>query len=66
MVDDKWILTIEKTVKSEIDHISQRLTNRIKELAERYEMPLPEIDQEVNDLEGKVNRHLDKMGFVWK
>jgi len=63
VVDDKWMQTIEKTIKSEIDHISQCLTNRIKELAERYEMPLPEIDQEVIDLENKVNTHLEKMGF---
>jgi len=35
-------------------------------LAERYETPLPEIDQEVKDLESKVNAHLEKMGFVWK
>ncbi|CAN2046861.1 type I restriction enzyme M protein [Candidatus Magnetomoraceae bacterium gMMP-1] len=65
VVDDKWMQTIEKAVKNEIDHISQRLTNRIKELAERYGMPLPEIDREVADLESKVNAHLEKMGFVW-
>lgn len=66
VVDDKWMQTIEKTIKNEIDHISQRLTNRIKELAEGYEMPLPEIDREVIDLGNKVNAHLGKMGFVWK
>lgn len=66
VVDDKWMQTIEKAVKNEIDHISQRLTNRIKELAERYEMPLPVIDQEVKDLESEVNAHLVKMGFAWK
>jgi type I restriction enzyme M protein len=66
VVDDKWMQTIEKEVKSEIHNISQRLTNRIKELAERYEIPLPEIDQKVIGLESKVNAHLEKMGFVWK
>jgi len=66
VVDDKWMHTIETTIKGEIDHISQHLTNRIKELAERYEAPLPQIDQEVEDLESKVNVHLEKMGFVWK
>jgi len=66
VVDDKWMQTIEKAVKSEMDQISQRLTNRIKELAERYETPLPEIDQEVEELENKVNAHLERMGFVWK
>ncbi len=63
VVDDKWMQTIETAIKGEIDHISQRLTNRIKELAQRYETPLPQIDQEVKDLEEKVNTHLKKMGF---
>ncbi len=65
VVDDKWMQTIETTIKDEIDHISQRLTNRVKELAERYENPLPVIDNEVENLETKVNTHLQKMGFVW-
>jgi type I restriction enzyme M protein len=63
VVDDKWMQTIETTIKAEIDHISQRLTNRIKELADRYDMPLPAIDQEVKDLESKVIAHLTTMGF---
>ena len=63
VVDDKWMQSIETAIKGEIDHISQRLTNRIKELAERYEMPLPDIDKEVLELERKVNTHLIKMGF---
>ncbi|MCD6556555.1 MAG: type I restriction-modification system subunit M [Bacteroidales bacterium] len=63
VVDDKWMQTIEIAIKGEIDHISQRLTNRIKELAERYETPLPDIDKEVSELENKVNAHLKKMGF---
>lgn len=65
VVDDKWMHTIESTIKNEIDHISQRLTNRVKELAERYENPLPFIDDEMESLESKVNAHLQKMGFVW-
>jgi type I restriction enzyme M protein len=63
VVDDKWMQVIEKYIKSEIVQISQRLTNRIKELVERYETPLPVIDQEVKELEDKVNAHLEKMGF---
>ena len=63
VVDDKWMQTIEAAIKGEIGQISQHLTNRIKELAERYETPLPQIDQDVTDLESKVNTHLKKMGF---
>ncbi len=66
VVDDKWIATIDRDIHTEMDRISQRLTQRIKELAERYEMPLPKQTSEVSELEKKVNAHLEKMGFVWK
>ncbi len=65
VVDDKWMTSIEKSVKSEMERISQRLTQRIKELAERYETPMPLQTKEVAELEKKVNAHLKKMGFVW-
>jgi type I restriction enzyme M protein len=65
VVDDKWMAAISQDVKSEMERISQRLAQRIKELAERYAMPMPELNAKVDDLEMKVNRHLDKMGFVW-
>jgi len=66
VVDDKWMHSLENTIKDEIDHISQRLTNRVKELAERYEETLSEIDDRLSEAETKVNAHLQKMGFVWK
>ena len=65
MVDDKWMATIEQSVKTEMERISQRLTQRIKELAERYETPIPKQTAEVAALELRVNTHLEKMGFVW-
>ncbi len=65
VADDKWIGTIEHTVKNEMQRISQRLTQRIKELADRYESPLPIITDEVKQWEKKVNKHLVKMGFTW-
>ena len=65
VVDDKWMATIEKDIKTEMDRISQRLTQRIKELAERYETPLPKQTSEMVELENKVSTHLEKMGFVW-
>lgn len=65
VVDDKWMATIERSVKSEMERISQRLTQRIKDLAARYETPLPQQTSEVADLEAKVSAHLEKMGFVW-
>jgi type I restriction enzyme M protein len=66
VVNDKWINTIETTIKGEIDAISNSLARRIKELAERYESPLPNIEIEVSNFESKVSTHLMKMGFLWK
>jgi type I restriction enzyme M protein len=65
VIEDKWLPAIEVTVKTEMERISQQLAGRIKELVDRYEMPLPAIDKQVKALEEKVNAHLAKMGFVW-
>ena len=66
VVEDKWLAKLEQDVQTEIQRVSQRLTGRIKELAERYESTLPRLSAEVAELEKKVNAHLDKMGFSWK
>lgn len=66
VIEKKWITNIEQRIHTEMDNISHQLTQRIKELAERYETPLPKILEEVNQLEDKVNKHLVEMGFVWK
>ena len=63
VVDDKWVATLEQAVKGEMDRISQRLTQRIKELAERYGTPLPTLVTETEALTKKVDSHLEKMGF---
>lgn len=65
VVDDKWMTVLERDVKTEMERISQRLTQRITELAERYETTLSQQTTEVTNLESKVNTHLQKMGFVW-
>lgn len=65
VVDDKWMASIELSVKTEMERISQRLTQRIKELAERYETPLPKQTTDVAELENKVIAHLKEMGFLW-
>jgi type I restriction enzyme M protein len=48
-----------------MDRISQALTRRVNELAERYETPLPQMVSCVAELEAKVNRHFGKMGYSW-
>ncbi|MDE0561363.1 N-6 DNA methylase [Algoriphagus sp. NF] len=65
VVEDKWLASLKAAIQTEIDAISQRLTGRIKELAERYENTLGELDSQTQRLEGKVAGHLKKMGLVW-
>ncbi len=64
VVEDKWLATISAAIHGEMDRISQALTQRVKELAERYETPLPEAAQQVAEWEQKVNKHLERMGFM--
>ncbi|PKM81033.1 MAG: type I restriction-modification system subunit M [Firmicutes bacterium HGW-Firmicutes-14] len=63
VADDKWMAAIEHNIRTELDRISQRLAQRIKELAERYETTLPLLAAEVKELEDKVAVHLERMGF---
>jgi type I restriction enzyme M protein len=65
VVDDKWLATLDAAIHGEMDRVSQALTHRVKELAERYETPMPQQVRKVADLEQAVNRRLKKMGFSW-
>jgi len=66
VVDDKWLATIAAAMQSELDRVSQALTGRIRELAERYATPLPQLTNEVATLAARVDEHLKKMGARWK
>jgi type I restriction enzyme M protein len=63
VVEDKWLAALDKDIHGEMDRISQALTQRVKELAERYETPLPMLAGNVASLSAKVEAHLRKMGF---
>ncbi len=63
VVEDKWLTTLAASVQSELDRVSQGLTGRVRELAERYGTPLPQVLSQVDELEKKVAAHLEKMGF---
>jgi len=64
VVDDKWLATIAAAVQGELDRVSQTLTSRIRQLAERYATPLPQLTDEVAKLAARVDEHLKKMGFT--
>lgn len=64
VVHDKWLAALGATIQGELNRVSQTLTGRIKELAERYATPLPSLLQEVEACQSRVNEHLQKMGFA--
>lgn len=66
VVEHKWLAALDTEVHSELDRVSQSLTGRIKQLAERYATPLPDLTAEVEELSAKVAEHLKKMGALCK
>ena len=62
VIDDKWFATIQTAVTGEVQRLTQNLTERVKELEERYAQPLPSLEGEVEYFTLKVNEHLSKMG----
>ena len=65
VVQDKWLAALTASVQSVLDRVSQALTGRIRQLAERYATPLPALGGEVEVLAARVDEHLKAMGFLW-
>ncbi|MFD2112110.1 N-6 DNA methylase [Thiorhodococcus fuscus] len=65
VVDDKWMAHLSDAVRGELDRVSQNLTGRVRQLAERYEKPLPQLTEEVDRLAARVETHLKTMGLAW-
>jgi type I restriction enzyme M protein len=66
VIDNKWLATLDAAFQGELDRVSQTLTGRIRQLAERYAAPLPQLTDEVASLATRVDGHLKMMGAVWK
>ena len=62
VVEDKWGASIHAAITGEVQRLTQNLTERVKELEERYAQPLPDLAQEVEAFSVKVEEHLQKMG----
>ena len=54
LVDDKWMAQIESDIQAELKSLAQNLSRRIKTLAQRYAEPLPQLQNDVESLAGKV------------
>ncbi|WP_206515210.1 hypothetical protein, partial [Xanthomonas arboricola] len=62
----KWLGALDAAIHGEMDRISQGLTRRVRELAERYEARLPRPVDRVAELQARVDGHLERMGFAWR
>ncbi|MGE0099628.1 MAG: N-6 DNA methylase [Hydrogenophaga sp.] len=65
VVDDKWLAAMGAAAHAELDRITQRLTQRVKDLADRYDAPLPAVAKLADELQARVDEHLIRMGFTW-
>src|ERR1035441_6012596 len=65
VVEDKWLARLEADVRSELDRVSHTLADRIRQLAERYDSPLPQLTSEIESLSARVVEHLRSMGAEW-
>lgn len=65
VVDDKWMAQLSAAVRGELNRVSQALTGRIRQLADRYTTPLPKLTEDVEALTTRVDEHLARMGAVW-
>jgi type I restriction enzyme M protein len=63
VIDDKWMTHLMAAVQGELDGVTQTLTTRIRELAERYAEPLPRLTEDMESLDAKVQVQLKRMGF---
>lgn len=63
IVDSKWKLAVGGRVSALFTAVSNRLAERVIELAERYEQTWDELDAEGDALEKAVKGHLAEMGY---
>lgn len=65
LVEEKWFAAIYSGIDAIHEAVSHHLSARVTQLVERYEYTLKECEDEVDQFEGKVKSHLERMGFVW-
>jgi type I restriction enzyme M protein len=63
-IDDKWFAAIRTAIEGEVQRITQRLAERVKELEERYANPMPELVERVETLSARLDEHLKRMGIM--
>ena len=65
VVQNKWLASLEVMIAEANNAALQSLTRRLKQLAARYETPMPQLQKQTDELSDKVEQHLKTMGFSW-
>lgn len=63
VVEDKWLATLSNRIEQVLTDLTQKLSQRVKEIALRYENTLPTLEEKQEELKNKVKQHLAAMGF---
>lgn len=63
VVEDKWLATLSERIEQLLIDLIQKLSQRVKEIAKRYEHTIDELEKEQEELKIKVKQHLKLMGF---
>jgi type I restriction enzyme M protein len=63
VLDDKWQAALMSRISSELQALTLALVGRIKELGERYDATLADLESSVDRLSTSVGEHLADMGL---
>lgn len=63
VVDDKWFATLKNKFEEHLNDLTQSLSQRVKELSQRYEFTVEQIEENRDKLRKKVQQHLVTMGY---
>ena len=63
VVEQKWFVAFKNFIIDELNSVSQSLTQRIRQLAERYDLTLNQIEKELQTNRARVQDHLKKLGY---
>ena len=63
LINRKWYKAIETGIQNLCTAAANNITKRIAELQERYEKTMPELNAELAQMEQKVAKDLEQMGF---
>ena len=64
VVEDKWFTSLQSYIEYETQRITQRFTEHVNELYDRYAQTLPELERQVEICTTKVKKHLKKITII--